>query len=178
MKTDEREAALRDLKGMNKPAGQFAEPAYVNGAAFLKQMGISNPAEIARILDIAMNPNSMFIDHSLRKGGKNVSARLLDVDKDMMPVFGFFQDQGMSKGDILRVIAGHPPVLCYTVEARLAPFYAYMKEIGIQDVNAVVAGRPSLLGLDVDMNLRKIVDYLVYTETPLEKIVEYISKSI
>ena len=34
--------------------------------------------------------------------------------------------------------------------------------------------RPNLLGLDVDKNLRKIVDYLVYVETPPETIVKWV----
>lgn len=57
----------------DKPAQQTIDPAYTSGAAFLKTIGFTNPAEIARVLDIAMNPNSMFIDHTLRKGSKNAS---------------------------------------------------------------------------------------------------------
>jgi hypothetical protein len=51
-------------------------------------------------------------------------------------------------------------VLSYNVPARLQPFWEYMTSIGVPDVAAAVAKRPSLLGLDVDANLRKIVDYL------------------
>jgi hypothetical protein len=51
-------------------------------------------------------------------------------------------------------------VLSYNVAARLQPFWEYMTSIGVPDVAAAVAKRPSLLGLDVDANLRKIVDYL------------------
>ncbi len=43
---------------------------------------------------------------------------------------------------------------------------------------AAVVARPSLLGLDVDASLRKIVEYLQYTETPPDKIVEYLTRSI
>lgn len=48
----------------------------------------------------------------------------------------------------------------------------------MQDVTAALIKRPSLLGLDVNENLRKIVDYLKYTETPPETIVKYIVESI
>jgi hypothetical protein len=48
----------------------------------------------------------------------------------------------------------------------------------LQDVAAAVVARPSLLGLDVDASLRKIVEYLQYTETPPDKIVEYLTRSI
>lgn len=37
------------------------DPAYTNGAAYLKTIGFTNPADIARVLDIAMNPNTLFI---------------------------------------------------------------------------------------------------------------------
>lgn len=60
----------------------------------------------------------------------------------------------------LQVITAHPPVLSYDVAGRLQPFWEYMASIGVPDVAAAVARRPSLLGLDVDANLRKIVDYL------------------
>ena len=78
----------------------------------------------------------------------------------------------------VQVITQHPPVLCYDVASRLEPFWLYMRSIGVEDVAAAVMKRPSLLGLDVDNNLKKIVDYLIYVETPPETIVQYISKSI
>jgi hypothetical protein len=59
-----------------------------------------------------------------------------------------------------QVITAHPPVLSYSVPARLQPFWEYMGSIGVPNVAAAVTKRPSLLGLDVDANLRKIVDYL------------------
>lgn len=78
----------------------------------------------------------------------------------------------------LQIITGHPPVLSYSVEERLKPFFAYLAGVGIEDVGAVVVSRPSLLGLDVEANLRKMVDYLLYIETPPMTIVEYLSKSL
>jgi hypothetical protein len=45
-------------------------------------------------------------------------------------------------------------------------------------VAAAVVARPSLLGLDVDASLRKIVEYLTYNETPPEKIIEFLTRSI
>lgn len=69
-------------------------------------------------------------------------------------------------------------MLCYSVEARLGPFWDYLASIGVPDVSAAVVKRPSLLGLDVDANLRKIVDYLTYVGTPAEDIIKYITTSI
>ena len=44
-------------------------------------------------------------------------------------------------------------------------------------VESIIA-RPSLLGLEVDKNMEKIIDYLVYIETPPEQIVKYVLQSI
>jgi hypothetical protein len=58
------------------------------------------------------------------------------------------------------------------------PFWEYLTSIGVRDVGAAVAKRPSILGLSVDASLRKIVEYLQYVETPPDKIVDYICNTI
>lgn len=78
----------------------------------------------------------------------------------------------------LQVIAGHPPVLSYSVEERLQPFFAYLSGVGVPSVGAAVVSRPSLLGLEVEANLKKMVDYLLYIETPPETIAKYLSQSL
>lgn len=79
---------------------------------------------------------------------------------------------------LVQVVSGHPPVLSYSVEGRLRPFWDYLTELGVKDVAAAVVSRPTLLGLDVDANLRKIVGYLQSVDTPPETIVQYLVKSI
>lgn len=49
-------------------------------------------------------------------------------------------------------------MLCYSPEERLKPFFDYLASIKI-GVDRVVK-RPSLLGLEVNANLRRIVEYL------------------
>eukprot|EP00879_Flechtneria_rotunda_P011513 GHRR01012026.1.p1 GENE.GHRR01012026.1~~GHRR01012026.1.p1 ORF type:complete len:160 (+),score=40.37 GHRR01012026.1:413-892(+) len=154
------------------------DPVYLNAANYLKTIGFTNTAEIARILDIAMNPNSLFVQYNDAKRSKNASARPLDVQQDMQPVVDYLQSQGLSTQQVVQVITAHPPVLCYNVTERLKPFWAYLASIGVADVAAAVVKRPSLLGLEVHANLRKIVDYLQYIQTPPEKIVQYITESI
>lgn len=58
-------------------------------------------------------------------------------------------------GTTLQVVTGYPPVLSGGV-APLERFWAYLEEIGVADVGAVLVERPNLLGLDVDNNLRKV----------------------
>eukprot|EP00200_Dunaliella_tertiolecta_P005628 CAMPEP_0202354628 /NCGR_PEP_ID=MMETSP1126-20121109/9867_1 /ASSEMBLY_ACC=CAM_ASM_000457 /TAXON_ID=3047 /ORGANISM="Dunaliella tertiolecta, Strain CCMP1320" /LENGTH=212 /DNA_ID=CAMNT_0048947123 /DNA_START=74 /DNA_END=712 /DNA_ORIENTATION=- len=166
-----------------KSEGNFnvnVDPAYIDGASFLKTVGYTNPAEIARILDVAMNPGSMFAEYRSGKRATNASARPLGVKEDMEPVVNYLLSKNISKGDVMKVISGHPAVLSYSVQQRLEPFWDYMASLGVQDgrlAEAIIA-RPSLLGLEVDKNLDKIIDYLKYIETPPEQIVKYLLQSI
>ena len=49
------------------------------GSAFLKELGFENPAEIARILDIAMNPDSIFVSFKDKKLSKNDNVRSVSL---------------------------------------------------------------------------------------------------
>ena len=62
----------------------------------------------------------------------------------------------------LQVITDHPPVLCYSAEERIYPFFEFLKSVGISPEK--VAKRPTLLGLEVNKSLRRIVDYLQEAE--------------
>ncbi len=45
----------------------------------------------------------------------------------------FMAGQGLRAQDVVAVVAGHPPVLSYSIEGRLAPFWEYMRaEVGIE----------------------------------------------
>jgi len=79
---------------------------------------------------------------------------------------------------LLQIISAHPPVLCYSVPERLEPFWSYLTELGVPDVKVTVLRQPSLLGLEVDGNLRKMVEYLASVDTPPETIVKYLVTSL
>lgn len=52
------------------------DAAYQQGADFLrKRVGLENPAVIARTLDVAMNPNSLFVSFRDKKRSKNANVR-------------------------------------------------------------------------------------------------------
>ncbi|GAX72795.1 hypothetical protein CEUSTIGMA_g250.t1 [Chlamydomonas eustigma] len=166
--------ALRALKpsGPKFTAGGAADPEYTAASDYLKTIGFTNIAEISRVLDIATNPNSVLMGKT-----KNAHARSLDVEKDIMPVVTFLQEKGVKVGDVYKVIIGHPPVICYSIQ-HLKSFWEYFESLSITNVGDVIAKRPNLLGLNVDKNLRKIVEYLQYVETPPETIIKYLTDSI
>ena len=77
------------------------------------------------------------------------------------------------------MIIQHPPILCYRVDSHLRPIVDYLTgEVAVGDVRAVLIGRPSILGLDVDLSLRKIVGWLKDNEYAQEDIVKYLTTSI
>lgn len=96
----------------------------------------------------------------------------------MKPVVEFLLEKGISVGDVKKCISAHPPILCYSVEERLKPLIEYLEGNGVKNVAQVLVNRPSLFGLDVDNNLRKMVDYLKYVETPTETILKYIEETL
>ena len=57
-------------------------------------------------------------------------ARPLSVDADLEPVVAFLREQGLSGRELVAALSAHPPVLCYDVEARLRPFFDYLRSIG------------------------------------------------
>ena len=78
----------------------------------------------------------------------------------------------------MQVISEHPPVLSYSIDTRLAPFMAYLKEIGIAEPAQAILQRPTLLGLDADKNLRQIVGYLQENGHSVEDICKLLQTSI
>lgn len=74
------------------------DPVYLAAATYMAEIGFTNKTEIARVLDIAMNPNSMFVQASV-----NANARPLSVEGDMRPVVEFLQSKGLKAADIIKV---------------------------------------------------------------------------
>lgn len=58
---------------------------YSEGSAFLRELGFDNPAEIARVLDIAMNPKSLFVTFRDKKRATNSSVRSLPKATSTVP---------------------------------------------------------------------------------------------
>jgi len=51
----------------------------------------------------------------------------------MQPVVDYLKSKGLRTNEVVAVITGHPPVLSYSVEARVAPFWEYMQgTVGLQ----------------------------------------------
>jgi hypothetical protein len=77
-----------------------------------------------------------------------------------------------------QVVGTHPNVLAYSVPARLQPAIEYLQEIGVTDIATVIKQRPSLLGLDPEEQLRRVVEYFKANGYTQEEIVELVSKNI
>ena len=53
------------------------DAAYQEGAEYLQSIGIDSKGEVARVLDIAMNPNSLFLTLRDKKRAINVNVSTL-----------------------------------------------------------------------------------------------------
>lgn len=74
----------------------------------------------------------------------------------------------------------HPPLLSYSVESRLQPFFEYLTgELGLSaaETVGVVERRPSLLGVGVE-GLRRMVGFLQESGSSREEIVELMATSL
>ena len=78
----------------------------------------------------------------------------------------------------MQIIIDHPPVLCYSPQQRIRPFFDYLKSLGIASPAATIQQRPSLLGLDGEKSLHQIVDYLQQNEYTPEQIEHLLCTSI
>ena len=91
-------------------------------------------------------------------------------------VVAWMQLAGVPKASIPMVLTAYPAVLAFDVEERLDPLARYMAELGVngEGLANAIARRPSLLGLSVSKNIRLMVEYLQSTNTPQDKILEYL----
>ncbi len=91
-------------------------------------------------------------------------------------VVAWMRVAGVPKASIPMVLTAYPAVLAFDVEERLDPLARYMAELGVdgEGLANAIARRPSLLGLSVSKNIRLMVEYLQSTNTPQDKILEYL----
>lgn len=176
-------ASLKEATGGLETARQLTrderrDVAYREGAVYLRTLGIDSQTELTRVLDIAMNPNSLFVDRQSKLRPGNDSARLLSVEEDIKPVVGFFTSLGLSYTQVRQVILLHPPVISYSVTERLAPFLESLETMGLPDPIKVVLRRPSLLGLSNRDNLSRIVSYLLDSGHSMEEVAEMVATSV
>ncbi|EFN53178.1 hypothetical protein CHLNCDRAFT_136986 [Chlorella variabilis] len=150
--------------------------AFLAAGNFLRGLGIDSQAEVNRVLDVAMNPNSLYAARN-RKQPANPHARKLDVEADLRPVVEFLQAAGLSQEQAILV---HPALLSYRVQERLQPFFEYLTgELGLspQEAASVVQRRPSIVGVEVD-GLRRMVAFLLESGNTKEQVVELMATSL
>eukprot|EP00878_Enallax_costatus_P026985 GHUV01029002.1.p1 GENE.GHUV01029002.1~~GHUV01029002.1.p1 ORF type:complete len:135 (+),score=21.59 GHUV01029002.1:152-556(+) len=68
------------------------DPDYLAAANYLKSIGFTNTAEIARVLDIAMNPNSLFVQYNDAKRSTNVNVSEPDLCRSAAAVGDMWSD--------------------------------------------------------------------------------------
>lgn len=145
----------------------------------MSEVGISKKPEVAKVIDIATNPQSGFVDRSRREAKFSAtSARPLNLDADIRPVVDFIRGEaGGDAAAVRALVQAYPTVLTYDVSGRLEPLVAFLRELGVTAPVEALVERPSLLGLETG-KMRQIVDYLRSVDTPADQVMDYITKSI
>ena len=59
-----------------KGGSSGGDSTYARASAYLKSVGFTNAAELARVLDVAMNPNSLYVSYNDAKRSKNANVRV------------------------------------------------------------------------------------------------------
>lgn len=76
-------------------AGPPSDSAYQEGAEYLHSLGMDNKGDIMRILDVAMNPNSLYARHRDRKRSTNASVSTSCILSNLMLCKGMYFSQKM-----------------------------------------------------------------------------------
>lgn len=179
------------------PTARTPDLAFQSAATYLRGLGITNQSELTMVLDIAMNPYSVYGKASRKQAANpHVSrtralgccwwrargraaiqscavtqaaplrnlhtsllaqppvhalhiapwhlpstqapqpgttpvcpqARRLSVEEDIKPVVEFLLALGLDQAAVGGAIMRHPPLLCYSVEGRLAPLVEFLQQ--------------------------------------------------
>ena len=160
-------------QGVQRIYRMATEKSQINVYEYLESIGVPR----VNALQVQSQAAEWFEYENAKAGG--ASDAPFGVE-EMSEVVEFLQSKGVDAGDIGALVCKHPPVLAYSVESRIVPMFAYLAELGL-DESEVVANltlRPSLLGLDPDENMRKMVDYLISTGNTQEEALKYLLKTL
>lgn len=168
------EARLRPgRQGVQRIYRMTAEKSQITVYEYLESIGVPR----VNALQVQSQASEWFEYENAKAGGANDAPFGVE---EMSQVVEFLQEQGVKFSDIGRLVCAHPPVLAYSVEGRIEPLFEYLAELGL-DTEGVVANltrRPNLLGLDPDLNMRKMVDYLMSTGSTQEEALDYLLKTL
>jgi len=162
------------------------------------RVGLKTDQECAVVWDVLTNPNSIFtrrveqprLSRSEKKKKKNskrqaerakmrAKMRSISIDKDMAPVVDYLCDEVGLKGVALaNTIRAHPPVLAYDVDERIKPVIDYLViDLECDNVAKLIAGRPSVLGFDLEA-LTRATDYLLSTDMDKNAVLNVVATTL
>eukprot|EP00435_Cladocopium_sp_Y103_P060246 s178_g22.t1 len=102
---------------------------------------------------------------AIRDTGLMLSAGLNGkcITETLQPRIEWLVTLGLTKGQIAKVVAGFPHLLCYSVEKNLQPTAQWLMTLGLtrHQVGKAVAGFPQLFGLSIEQNLGPKVQWLM-----------------
>lgn len=151
------------------------EKAMIGEYEYLESIGVPR----AQALQVMSRASTAF-EAEMAKKGLDPKAMKFGAE-EMCEVVDFLKLRGVDEKGVGALVIRHPAVLSYSVKERLEPLFEYME--AQFDRNAAmfvedIERRPSLLGLDADENVRKMVDYLLASGKTKEEVMEYLLRSL
>lgn len=167
---------------------------FDDARVFLRQtVGIKSDNECAVVWDVLTNPNSIFTRRveqprlSRKAREKNAKKktkaqtfkpRAVSVEQQMVPVVDYLQSLGLKGIALANTIKAHPPVLAYDVDTRIKPVIEYLvDDLECDNIAALVAGRPSVLGFDLDA-MTRATGYLLSTDMSKEDVLKVVATTL
>ena len=142
---------------------------------YLRTLGVDR---VACMLTLAKANESLFWQSQAGGEVEEGEEDTLTLEQCQATV-AFLRELGCSAEAIPSLVTAHPPLLAYSVETRLRPLAAYLKELGIDGprfVDGLVA-RPSLLALTASKQ-KQMVDYLISTGMETEEVQKYVLETL
>ena len=87
----------------------------------------------------------------------------VSIKRTLQPRLQWLLDLGLTKGQVAKALATHPPILGYSIERNLNPTIHWFLELGLTQSQVVkaVATYPSILGLSIEQNLNPTIHWFL-----------------
>eukprot|EP00890_Picochlorum_soloecismus_P002065 jgi/Picsp_1/285/NSC_00284-R1_protein len=146
---------------------------------YLRGLGFARETDIRRVVDIVMNPNSLYGT----KGGKqpiNPYARSTITVAEVEKVIDYFVEFGFSGSEVNQLVTAFPQVLCYPVEERIKLLFDYLSDtvgFGHSELRNMILHRPNILGL-TGSQVEQMIGFFLANGSSKEEIVRLLQTSL
>ena len=102
-----------------------------------------------------------FQPEDIHKMEKHACMGRVSIPKTLQPLLQFLFDLGLTKTQVAKSVATHPPILGCSIDQNLQPTVQWLLDLGLSrsQVAKSVATHPPILGYSIDQNLQPTVQW-------------------